>query len=69
MVDRAMTTFIQKRDKEFVTEGGIKERMTAARLDMRGTQKQIIARLEAENAQLKAELASLRRELDALRNH
>ena len=23
MVDRAMTTFIQKRDKEFVTEGGI----------------------------------------------
>lgn len=60
MVDRAMTTFIQKRDKEFVTEGGIKERMTAARLDMRGTQKQIIARLEAENAQLKAELASLR---------
>ena len=43
--------------------------MTAARLDMRGTQKQIIARLEAENAQLKAELASLRRELDALRNH
>ena len=69
MVDRAMTTFIQKRDKEFVTEGGIKERMAAARLDMRGTQKQIIARLEAENAQLKAELASLRRELDALRNH
>lgn len=42
--------------------------MTAARLDRRGTQKQIIARLEAENANLKAQLASLRRELEALRS-
>lgn len=64
MVDKMMTTFLAKRDNEFVTEGGIRERMTAARLDMRGTQKQIIARLEAENAQLRAQVASLQRELE-----
>ena len=43
MVDKAMSTFMEARDREFVEEGGIRERMTAARLDMRGTQKQIIA--------------------------
>lgn len=64
MVDKMMTTFLEKRDNEFVTEGGIRERMTAARLDMRGTQKQVIAQLEAENAQLKAQVASLQRELE-----
>jgi len=68
MVDKAMTTFIEKRDRDFVEEGGIKERMTAARLDKRGTQKQIIAQLEAENASLKAQLKSLQRELETLKS-
>jgi len=63
MVDRAMTTFLENRDREFVTEGGIRERMTAARLDMRGTQKEIIEQLQAENAALRAQVASLQREL------
>lgn len=67
MVDKAMTSFIEKRDNEFVTEGGVRERMTAARLDMRGTQKQIIERLMAENNALKAQLASLQRELAAVK--
>ena len=67
MVDRAMSVFLEKRDREFVEEGGIRERMTAARLDMRGTQKQIIARLEAENATLKAQVESLKREIEAMR--
>ena len=67
IVDRAMTSFIAQRDREFVEEGGIRERMTAARLDMRGTQKQIIAQLEAENAQLRALVASLQREVAALK--
>lgn len=67
MVDKMMTTFLEKRDNEFVTEGGIRERMTAARLDMRGTQKQIIAQQAAEIQQLKAQVASLQRELEALR--
>lgn len=67
MVDKMMTSFLEKRDREFVTEGGIRERMTAARLDMRGTQKKIIAQLEAENAQLKAQVASLLRELETIK--
>ena len=67
MVDRALTNFLEKRDREFVEEGGVRERMTAARLDMRGTQKQIIAQLEAENATLKAQVASLQREVEALK--
>lgn len=65
MIDKAMTSFVSKRDREFVEEGGIRERMTAARLDMRGTQKQVIAQLEAENTQLKAEIARLKKELEA----
>ena len=67
MVDKAMTSFIAKRDREFVEEGGIRERMTAARLDMRGTQKQIIAAQEQEIRNLKAQIASLQREINALR--
>ena len=68
MVDKAMSTFMEKRDREFVEEGGVRERMTAARLDMRGTQKQIIARQEQEIAALKARIASLEREISVLRN-
>ena len=67
MVDKAMTSFLAKRDREFVEEGGIRERMTAARLDMRGTQKQIIAQQEKEIAQLKATIASQQREIEALK--
>lgn len=67
MVDRAMCSFIAVRDKEFVEQGGIRERMTAARLDMRGTQKQIIERQQHEIEQLRAQVASLQRELTALR--
>ena len=67
MVDKAMTSFIAKRDREFVEEGGVRERMAAARLDMRGTQKQIIAQQDEEIAMLRAKVASLAREIDALR--
>lgn len=67
MVDKAMTSFIAKRDREFVEQGGIRERMTAARLDRRGTQKEIIAAQEREISALKAQVASLQRELAALK--
>ncbi len=67
MVDKAMTSFMKKRDREFVEEGGIRERMTAARLDQRSTQKQIIAQLQAENTTLKAQIACLQRELEIIR--
>lgn len=68
MVDKAMTSFIAKRDREFVEQGGIRERMTAARLDRRGTQKEIIEAQAQEIQQLKAQVMSLQRELSLLRS-
>ena len=65
MVDKAMTSFLAKRDREFVEEGGIRERMTAARLDMRATQKQIIAQQEQEIATLKAQNNSLTTQINS----
>ena len=52
--------YIEKKDRQFTTEGGIRERMTAARLEQRQTQKQIIAQQAREIEQLKAEVARLR---------
>lgn len=63
MVDKALTTVILKKDAEFVTEGGIKERMTAARLGYRTNQKERIAELEKENAALRAEIERLKRRI------
>ena len=65
MVDKAMTSFLAKRDREFVEEGGIRERMTAARLDMRATQKQIIDQQEQEIATLKAQNNSLTAQINS----
>ena len=65
MVDKAMTSFLAKRDREFVEEGGIRERMTTARLDMRATQKQIIAQQEQEIATLKAQNNSLTAQINS----
>ena len=65
MVDKAMTSFLAKRDREFVEEGGIRERMTAARLDMRATQKQIISHQEQEIATLKAQNNSLTAQINS----
>lgn len=59
-IDAAMTKYIKKLDREFTTEGGIKERMTAARLEQRETQRTIIARQQKEIAALKAEIARLK---------
>ncbi len=63
MVDKAMCSFIEKKDRDFVEQGGIRERMTAARLDQRASQKEIIERQQEEIERLRAEVASLRREL------
>ena len=65
MVDKAMTSFLAKRDREFVEEGCIRERMTAARLDMRATQKQIISQQEQEIATLIAQNNSLTAQINS----
>ena len=60
MIDKALATTISKKDEEFVTQGGIRERMTAARLGYRTDQRERIAALERENAALRAEVGRLR---------
>ena len=48
MVDRMMTSYLQKLEKEFVTEGGIKERMHAARTGYRQAEIERLQFLEKE---------------------
>ena len=69
-VDKALTKYIERRDREFVTEGGIRERMTAARLEQRTTQRETIeaqARRIEEQARiidyLKSEVERLKERL------
>ncbi len=62
-VDAALNKYIQRKDREFTTEGGIRERMTAARLGQRATQKEIIEQQAQEIAALKQEIARLKAKL------
>ena len=55
-----MAKYIERKDREFTTEGGIRERMTAARLGQRETQRQTIERQAAEIAALRQENARLK---------
>lgn len=64
-VDSALTKYIENKDREFTTEGGIRERMTAARLGQRETQWQTIERLAQENTALRAEIQRLQTMLAA----
>ena len=59
-VDKALASYLERKDREFTTEGGIRERMTAARLGQRETQRQIIERQAAEIEALRRENARLR---------
>lgn len=59
--DNIMGAYIAHLEKTFVAQGGIRERMTAARLGYRGDQNARIAELEAENAMLRARIAELER--------
>ena len=63
LVDKMIISYQKKLEKEFVTEGGIKERMTAARLGYRTNQQQEIARLRQELAQAERRIAELEEEL------
>ena len=75
MVDTMMQTYQKKKEQEFVTEGGIKERMAAARLGYRSDKKEELEaayqeintlrarlqQLEQENAHLRQQLAELKK--------
>ena len=65
-VDAALTKYIERKDREFTVDGGIRERMTAARLEQRTTQKEVIERQSQEIATLKQEIAQLKAQLKNL---
>ncbi len=66
MVDKMMMTYQQKKEKEFITEGGIRERMTAARLGYRTNQRETIEQLTLEVEALKKENAILKEKIKRL---
>lgn len=68
MVDTMMQTYQKKKEAEFVTEGGIKERMTAARLGYRTDQRQELEALRNENAVLRDRINQLLQENATLRS-
>ena len=65
MVDKMIATHLKNKETDFTENGGIRERMTAARLGRRKTQNEEIAALKAENASLKREIAALKARLGA----
>ena len=67
MVDRMMTTYEKQLEADFVTEGGIRERMTAARLGYRTNQKEEIASLRQELETLKRQNVELEKEIKRLK--
>lgn len=62
--DKMMCSYIEKLEHRFVTEGGIKERMHAARTGYRREMDEKMKWLERENRLLKEENAALRRRLE-----
>ena len=64
--DKLMCAYIEKLQQRFVEEGGIKERMYAARTGYRQQQDAYLKALEAENQQLKAEIKALKKALENL---
>ena len=58
--DKMMCAYLERLEKNFVEEGGIKERMHTARTGYRQQQDAELAALRAENARLRTENAHLR---------
>ena len=59
-----MCSYLKVLEKRFVEQGGIKERMHAARTGYRQAQDDLLERLKTENEQLKAEVQRLKAELE-----
>ena len=66
MVDKMMMTYQKKKEEEFVTEGGIRERMTAARMGYRTNQRETIDNLTQELEYLRKENTTLKSKLKGL---
>ena len=67
-VDKMMTTYLAQLEQTFIEEGGIKERMTAARLGRRQTQNETIEAQAHEIELLKKRIQYLEEELKRYRD-
>lgn len=68
MTDRMMKTYLTALDKQFVTQGGIKERMYAARTGYRKGQEEELKRLREENKHLRQQVPILKQQIEHLLN-
>ena len=68
MVDRMLSSHLKLKEADFIENGGIKERMTAARLARRRTQNEEIASLRNENAALRKEISRLQAQVAGLQS-
>ena len=68
MVDKMMMKYQKKKEEEFVTEGGIRERMTAARLGYRTNQREALDKACHQIEELKKEIQALKEENQRLRD-
>ena len=68
-VDKMMSTYLEQLEQTFIEEGGIKERMTAARLGRRQTQNETIEAQAHEIEQLKERVKQLEEELMRYKSH
>ncbi len=66
MVDKMMMSYQKKKEGEFIKEGGLRERMTAARLNYRGDQKEALQSALKEIEVLRKENADLKKRLEML---
>ena len=66
MVDKMMMSYQKKKEDEFLREGGLRERMTAARLGYRGSQKEALDAALREIEALRKENAELRTKIEKL---
>ena len=64
MVDKMLMSFLAKLDREFVTEGGIKERMYKARTGYRQKQDERLKQLEEENPRLIKQILEQKEQLE-----
>lgn len=68
MTDKMMKTYLTALDKQFVTQGGIKERMYAARTGYRKGQEEELKRLREENKYLRQQVPILEQQIEHLLN-
>jgi hypothetical protein len=61
-----MTSYKKKKDDECIKEGGLRERMTAARLGYRGSQKETLETALKEIETLREENINLKKRIEEL---